>query len=175
MNKEESINKLKEFHLLINSYFDGKYKDDKTIKYRINTLSPIIQELLKKSNCFQLMSMVPPPAIGGMVIQNFNPFDMIFHSFWGTSIIPNISNMIEQSIGKYENDMVGSQEVEKKTIKKCNIEYTDKITLEWLFKNVPVKISLWFMGIIIGTFLLGYKAHDFFNKSNIQDSSIQDK
>lgn len=168
MNKEESINKLKEFHLLINNYFEGKYEDKKTIKYQINTLSPIIQELLIKSNCFQLMSMAPPPIVGGMVIQDFNPFDRIFHNFWGISIIPNIVDMIEQSIGKYENDLIDLQEIEKeKIIKKCKIEYTDKITFEWLFKNVPIKIWLWFFSFLISIFILGF-SQNFINIFNMK-------
>ncbi len=176
MNKEESINKLKEFHLLINNYFDGKYEDEKTIKFQINIILPIIQELVKNANCLKLMTMTPPPAIGGMIIQNFNPFDMIFHSFCGISIIPNIRDMIEQSIGKYENDLVDFKELKNvKIIKKCKIEYTDKITFKWLYDNVPLKIWLTFFSLLIGTFLLGYQTHNFFDKSNIQNINILKK
>ena len=48
MNKEESINKLKEFNLLINSYFDGKYEDKKTIYAQFYALlfHPIPIELI---------------------------------------------------------------------------------------------------------------------------------
>ena len=173
MNKEESINKLKEFNLLIDSYFDGKYDDKTTIKYQINTLSPIIQELVIKSNSFQLMSMAPPPAIGGMVIQNFNPFDMIFHSFWGTSIIPNISNMIEQSIGKYENDMVDFKELKNQQVKKiCNVEYTDKITYKWLRDYVPLKIWIAFFGLLFSSFMLGYEVSNQMNSYLIKTKEI---
>ena len=100
MNKEESINKLKEFHLLINNYFDGKY----------------------------------------------------------------------------ENDLVDFKELKNvKNIKKCKIEYTDKITFKWLYDNVPLKIWLTFFSLLIGTFLLGYQTHNFFDKSNIQNINILKK
>ena len=165
--------KYQEFNLLINSYFDGDYKNERELKSKINNLLPVIQALVIKSNCLKLMSMAPPPAIGGVVIQNFNPLDMIFTDFWGRSIIPEISDMIEQSIGKYENDMVDFKEVKNQQVKKiCNVEYTDKITYKWLRDYVPLKIWIAFFGLLISSFVLGYEVSNQMNSYLIKTKEI---
>jgi len=170
MNKQESINKLTEFNSLINDYFNGNYKNEQELKSKINKLIPIAQELVIKSNSLKLMTMAPPPAIGGMVIKNFNPFDMLFTSFWGISIIPDVSDMIEQSIGKYENGLVSFTKV---ATEKEPIEYTNKITLKWLWDNVPIKFWIGSISILIAVFLLGYQASNFLKENNINQKVLK--
>jgi len=171
LNKIESIIKLKEFNNLINNYFDGKYENQKEIKSEINMLLPIAEQLVKKSNSLKLMTMAPPPAIGGMIVKNFNPFDMIFTSFWGRSIIPEICNMVEQSISKYENDLVDFNEL--KITKNCNTKYPTKITFKWLFDNVPLPIWITFFGIVISSFILGNQLDSLMTKYNGVNSEIR--
>jgi len=131
LEKEKCIIALKEFHALINDYFEGNYSNKKEIKSKINILLPLAQNLVIKSNSMKMMSMAPPPAIGGVIIENFNPFDMIFTDFWGQSIIPDISDIVEQSIGKYENNLV---DFNKNSKKENDIEYTKEITFKWKLK-----------------------------------------
>ncbi len=164
MNNHANIEKLKEFNQLINHYFDGKYENKKEIKSKINYLLKPVQELVLKADCLKIMSMAPPPAIGGVVIQNFNPFDMIFHNFWGISIIPNISDMIEQAIGQYENNLV-KPEIETVQNMENKIEYPNKLTLQWLLNHVPLKIWAFGAGLLVSAFLLGIKFSSLFEHS----------
>ena len=158
MNNKESISKLEKFNELINDYFEGNYTNVREIKTEINHILPIVQDLVFKAGCLKTMSMAPPPAIGGMVMQNFNPFDMIFESLWGTSIIPNISDMIEQAIGKYKHNLVdGKAQVKKEQREVHNIDYPNKITFGWLIDYVPIKIWIFSGTALVAFFVLGYK------------------
>ena len=168
MNNAEAIERLREFNKLINDYFDGNYNNKKELKSKINILLPIAQVLVKKAETLKLMTMAPPPAVGGMIIKNFNPFDMIFTDMWGRSVIPDVSNMVEQALGKYENNLVVREEV-KKTIKTCNVKYPEKITIKWLFEHVPIEMTVIFIGMLVSAFLLGFNLPEIlYNTTTIQ-------
>ena len=77
MSNQEAIEKLEIFKKLLSDYFDGNYDNKTELKSEINYLLPIAQSLVMQANCLKRMTMAPPPAVGGMVIQNFNPFDML--------------------------------------------------------------------------------------------------
>ena len=47
------------------------------------------------------MSASHPPAIGGPILKNVDPFDMIFENYYGILFIPNIRDMSQQAIGIY--------------------------------------------------------------------------
>ena len=51
-----------------------------------------------------MMSIAPPPAIGGYVMNNVNPFDVIFYKPYGVDTNKSLSDMIEQAIGIIEAD-----------------------------------------------------------------------
>lgn len=154
MSNQEAIEKLEIFKKLLSDYFDGNYDNESELKSEINYLLPIVQSLVIQADCLKTMTVAPPPAVGGMVIQNFNPFDMIFHNFWGISIIPDIINMIEQSIGKYKNNLVIASNKNKQN-KEYQGAYPEKITISWLIKHVPIKIWFSGIGLIIAAFSAG--------------------
>jgi hypothetical protein len=164
MDNHANIEKLKEFNKLINDHFNGNYENQKEIKSKINYLLKPVQQLVLKADCLKLMTMAPPPAIGGMIMQNFNPFDMIFTNFWGISIIPDISDMIEQAIGQYENNLVKSK-IQTTQNKENRIEYPKKLTLRWLLNHVPFTIWVAGVGLLVSVFVLGIQYSYLFEHS----------
>jgi hypothetical protein len=51
----------------------------------------------------QLLTIGPPPATGGLIIKNANPFDMLFEPPYGMSVIPSVIDMIDSAIGAMES------------------------------------------------------------------------
>lgn len=159
MSKEESINKLKEFLFLIHNYRNNQHINQEEEQTKINKLLPVVQDLVQKANCLKLISINPPPIINANKIDGINPFDAIFTDFWGTNLMPEIKNMTEQALSKYENNMVdiGSMSTAKQQTDGAHIVYPDKITLKWIFENVPVSIYIRIFGpIITAAFFAGY-------------------
>ena len=70
----------------------------------INQERQLIQKIVTRAGCLSLMSISPPPIIGGHVLQNLNPFDMIFDAPYGVNVIPTIIDAIDQSIGFIKNN-----------------------------------------------------------------------
>ena len=163
MENEEKVEKLKKFNELISDYFDGNYENIKEIKKEINYLTPLIHELVAKAGCNKRMTISPPPAVGGMVLNNINPFDMVFDEPYGISLIPKIIDIVDQAIGNYKNNLV-----KEPIVKKENKEYLDnypkKITFSWLLNHVPMKIWLAGVALLIGSFTLGFKFCQLFIK-----------
>jgi len=155
MHNNEKIEILQKFNELISNYLDGIYEDKKKIKSDINRLTPIAQDIVSKASCLKLVTITPPPAVGGMVVENVNPFDMIFNDPYRISLIPDITDMVEQAIGKYENNLVKESPSKEKSIN--IVDYPNKITFQWLLNHVPMKI--WFAGlaVLVSSFVLGVK------------------
>lgn len=65
----------------------------------INQNTHAVRREVIESGCMQLFTLTPPPAIGGLVQHNIDPFNIIFEAPYGRSIIPNLIDMIEQAIG----------------------------------------------------------------------------
>jgi len=163
LNNEEKINRLEEFNLKINQYLTDKYEDKSKLKSKINYDVSIVQKLVIEAHCLKRVTIAPPPAVGGIIMENVNPFDMIFQNAWGRSFIPDIIDMVEQAIGKYKNNLVDNAEdiIKNKNFDK---EYPSKITLKWLVNHVPIKLWLAGFGLFGGAFWLGVNFAPLFSK-----------
>jgi predicted nucleotide-binding protein len=105
MTIDEKIALLTEFHASILKWFHGTSVEQgrDSLRSLINRKSSLAASLVKEAGCLQLMNIGPPPAIGGLVAHNVNPFDMLFESLWGMSLIPAAADMCEQAIGVFEH------------------------------------------------------------------------
>lgn len=76
----------------------------------INQNLPSIKRIVTEAGCQQLLDISPPPAVGGFIMRNVDPFDIIFHPPYTMNPIPVISDMIDQTIGTLK----ANPEIEKK-------------------------------------------------------------
>ena len=96
---DERIARLKEFIQLIDEW--EKSNSDE-VRARINQMKNSIQREVIEAGCLYTMTISPPPAVGGMVMQNVNPFDMIFDHVYLQSLNSHVKDMINQTIGAIE-------------------------------------------------------------------------
>ena len=102
MNNCEIISLLKEYrkNLLILSDYTGKpYERARTYLNKNRTL---VQNILIKAKVLRSIDVAPPPMIGGYMMRNVNPLDLIFNPPYGLDIYSHISDVIEQAIGIIE-------------------------------------------------------------------------
>ena len=52
-----------------------------------------------EAGCLKTLSIGPPPAIGGLVMQNLDPFVMMFDPPYGVDFVTPVVDMIDQTIG----------------------------------------------------------------------------
>lgn len=104
MTNEEIIELLKEYrnHLLkLRSHQQYNYQETKTF---LNKNRVAVQNILTETGTLHYISIAPPPMIGGYMMNNINPFDIIFDPPYDMDISGHLSNVIEQAIGVIEAD-----------------------------------------------------------------------
>jgi hypothetical protein len=99
--RQQYIAILEEFKNLVISY--GRTRAD-TLRTAIVKKSSIVQKLVHKAQAGRTITIAPPPAVGGVIIRNANPFDLIFQDFYGVDIIGTVVDCIDEAIGRIEHD-----------------------------------------------------------------------
>lgn len=124
MTQDGRIKKLEEFKKAViawgNSYDDEAKQAE--LRTFINQHKIWVQREVVEAGCMQRLTITPPPAIGGLIMRDLNPFDVIFNAPYGIGVIDNIVDMIEQAIGVLINMEVDSDHLLKKSTElKMNI------------------------------------------------------
>ena len=96
---DERIEKLNNFLTLINEWEKSHSEE---VRARINQTKNLIQREVLETGCLHTMTISPPPAVGGMIMQNVNPFDMIFERVYLQSLNSHVRDMINETIGVIE-------------------------------------------------------------------------
>ena len=100
--------------------------------------------------------------IGGPIIRNADPFDMIFENYFGMSLIPAVRDMTQQAIGVFRSGRI--EEIKKEPREREDaviyreLAPPEKVTLLWLVRHVPVSLWLIAGGLLLAAFTLGMKA-----------------
>ena len=99
------IELLKSFSDAIQRWFHAEYEPEGKVALRsfINRNTRAAEAAVKQAGCLSLITIPPPPTVGGLVAKNQNPFHVVFKDFWRRSVIPDIADMCEQAIGVYEH------------------------------------------------------------------------
>lgn len=96
MDLEDKIERLNAFKTLLASW---EKKHDPAVRSQINQERAWIRREVIEAGCFHTMTIAPPPAVGGLVMRNIDPFDMIFDPPYLRSMVPTVMDMIDQTIG----------------------------------------------------------------------------
>jgi len=97
---EERINNIKEFRGALEEWANakpGKSRDE--LRRLLNEKRHVVEREVREAGCLQLITSAPPPAVGGLILRDINPFDVMFESIHRRSPIPTILDMLDQTIG----------------------------------------------------------------------------
>ena len=96
MKPEETIQKLEKFKVTINEYFKSH---DQKIRSQINREKAWIRREVIEAGCFKTFTVSPPPAVGGLIMRDMDPFEFIFNPPYNMSIKPIVFDIIDETIG----------------------------------------------------------------------------
>ncbi len=94
---------LEEFKSLLSQYKNTS-SSKRDIRTKICKKISYIEIIIKKANRFKVFTIGPPPAIGGYIMPNVNPFTIIFDSPYYFDAIGVIIDMIDETIGYIEEN-----------------------------------------------------------------------
>ena len=101
MEIEEKLKKLNEFKQTLLDW-SASYEDEtRLVKLRLYINQNIVwvhQEVVE-ARCFRTLTIGPPPNVGGLIMQNVDPFAMLFDPPYGIKMTAIVADMIDQTIG----------------------------------------------------------------------------
>ncbi|MGV6806806.1 MAG: hypothetical protein ACWA5K_02740 [bacterium] len=96
---DERIHSLNSFLELLDRWDDEHSQE---VRAEINKARAAVEREVVEAGCLKTMTISPPTAVGGMVMQNVNPFNMIFDHVYLRSLNPYVRDMINETIGELE-------------------------------------------------------------------------
>ncbi len=96
MKTKEALNILYRFKKLILDLLAGNGN-----RSEINQYIPQVKKITYNAGTRKLMTIAPPPIIGGMILRNVDPMDMIFDAPYGLDIeiCNKVIDMLDETIG----------------------------------------------------------------------------
>ena len=96
MNCQDKIERIERFKGLLTSW--EKRHDDES-RTRINQETVWVRREVIEAGCFHTLTIAPPPAVGGLIMRDVDPFAMIFNRPYMMSMVPQVVDMIDKTIG----------------------------------------------------------------------------
>ena len=104
MEVEERVARLKTFKA---NLVEWQKSPDPKLREWLNHNVGAVQRDVVEARCLVRLTISPPPAVGGLVMQNVNPFDMMFEQVYLMSLIPRICDMLDKTVGVLLNCLIG--------------------------------------------------------------------
>lgn len=100
------IESLEEYKKVLRSWDSGNVSREALQETRswINQKTPMIRKLVWRAGCGKTLTVGPPPAVGGMIMRNVDPFSALFDGPYGLNMIPTVCDMIDEAIGVISSD-----------------------------------------------------------------------
>lgn len=103
--QDEKIKALEEFRGLLQQWSVARRQRHSTgldalaIRSQINQTKPVIRQMVIEQGCMKIVTIAPPPAVGGLVMRNMDPFDLIFDPPYRQDMLSVIVDMLDETIG----------------------------------------------------------------------------
>ena len=99
---EDIDERIENLHSFLGLLDDWTSSNSSESRAAINRTKRSVQREVVEAGCLRVISIAPPPAVGGMIMQDVNPFDMIFEQVYLRSFIPYVRDMVNETIGVLE-------------------------------------------------------------------------
>jgi hypothetical protein len=122
------IARIEEFRGLLDAW---EKRHDQAIRRQINEGVAWVRREVIEAGCFHTLTIGPPPAIGGLVLRNVDPFDMIFDPPYLMSMIPTIRDMLDKTVGLLKSGPIEPRE-------KPRVEIDTDVKQGYVFLAMPI-------------------------------------
>ena len=104
----DMIEQLQEFQQTIHAWNTAEDPDEATaLRSYINQNSAAVRKIVAEVGCYKTLTVSPPPVVGGMIMRNVDPFDMMFNPPYFMDMVSIVSDMIDQTIGVLKTNPPG--------------------------------------------------------------------
>lgn len=107
MSEDPRIERLEKFKALLYEVDSGgllaNSRPPNELRSAINQERAWVEREVLEAGCFVTITVGPPPAIGGLIARNTNPFNGIFDPPYGANMVPTVIDMVDNTIGVLRN------------------------------------------------------------------------
>jgi hypothetical protein len=96
MDRDEKIQRLEEYKQKLARW---RHARDPSLRSLINQETTWVRREVVEAGCHHTLTIGPPPAIGGLIMRNVDPFGAIFDPPYGKSLVDHVIDMVDQTIG----------------------------------------------------------------------------
>jgi hypothetical protein len=100
LTADPTLDRLEKFNELLEQWrkFGGTHLG-KEFRSAINREKNWVRQQVIEAGCFGTLTISPPPAVGGLLAQNVDPFWMMFEPPYGVDLMQVVHDMVDQTIG----------------------------------------------------------------------------
>ncbi len=111
MNNEAIIKQLLDFKVALMEW-ESTNDSNRCAELRtfINEKKVTIRRKVVEAGCYMTFTISPPPAVGGLVMRDVDPFDIVFNPPYFISMVPTITDMIDQTIGVIKSGELNTEQ-----------------------------------------------------------------
>jgi hypothetical protein len=73
--------------------------DRSSLRSEINQAKAVARQIVIEYGCMKLLTISPPPAVGGLIMRDLDPFNLIFSPPYRTDVVPMIVDMLDETVG----------------------------------------------------------------------------
>ena len=133
MENQEKIEKLEEFKQAVKEW-DSSWENKerrKELRTYLNQNQIWARQQVIEAKCFHILTIGPPPAVGGLIMRNVDPFLSMFDSPYGMDLTGKVVDMIDRTIGVLLNPPPEIKKVDEPTV-------TAEIVKNYVFVAMPI-------------------------------------
>lgn len=123
MTNSEIITLLKAYRTNLQKLCSPNKQDYQEIRSFLNKNRASVQRILTAAGTLRLLVIAPPPMVGGLMMRNVNPMDLIFDPTYGFDACCHLIDVVDQALGVIEvdNDFPNKLEVKPQSSKDYDV------------------------------------------------------
>ena len=101
MTTDEKVARLEAFQQLVVQWERSRRDPQLQAELRstINREKNWVRQEVIAAHCFKTLTIGPPPAIGGMIMNGVDAFQMLFDAPYGMSLVSVVCDMVDETVG----------------------------------------------------------------------------
>jgi hypothetical protein len=134
LETQEKIDRLEKFKQSVKEW-DTSWKDEerkKQLRTYLNQNQAWTRQQVIEAKCFHTLTIGPPPAVGGLIMRNVDPFLSMFDSPYEMDLTSQVVDMIDRTIGVLLNPPPEIQKMDEPTV-------TTEVVKNYAFIAMPIK------------------------------------
>lgn len=135
MDTTAKIERLEQFKALLKEWQARPAEESRS---SISQSAAWVRRELIEVGCFGTVSIAPPAAVGGMILRNVDPFELIFNPPYGRSVIPTIIDWIDRAIGIFKDPEYEAQRERETTTSAQGVVEQMEVQAGYVFIAMPI-------------------------------------